>query len=197
MKEILETNLSDQPLLEMLDQILNEIACYDKLLYLREQLAAKNPSEQTLATKLFQLYTYANDYQKMSSKAIQLEKSQGNPDYGLHSIEALYLNSQVKGASPFLLNLAVGYLEKQKQAREAQGPLPQYFVQLYVKVYLAKGEYERVIEFLDKNEASFGMLIEKRKLMVKTLMKKGDKLGAVNELIGIIKTNYENVKGDF
>ena len=66
-----------------------------------------------------------------------------------------------------------------------------------MKVYLAKGEYERVIEFLDKNEASFGMLIEKRKLMVKTLMKKGDKLGAVNELIGIIKTNYENVKGEF
>lgn len=53
-------------------------------------------------------------------------------------------------------------------------------MQLYVKVYLAKGEYERVIEFLDKNEASFGMLIEKRKLMVKTLMKKGDKLGAAN-----------------
>lgn len=115
----------------------------------------------------------------------------------MYSIEALYLNSQVKGASPFLLSLAVGYLEKQKQAREAQGPLPQYFVQLYVKVYLAKGEYERVIEFLDKNEASFGMLIEKRKLMVKTLIKKGDNLGAVNELIGIIKTNYENVKGEF
>ena len=41
------------------------------------------------------------------------------------------------------------------------------------------------------------MLIEKRKLMVKTLMKKPDKLGAANELIGIIKTNYENVKGEF
>ena len=44
-KEILDTNLSDQPLLEMLDQILSEIACYDKLLHLREQLAAKNPSD--------------------------------------------------------------------------------------------------------------------------------------------------------
>jgi GTPase involved in cell partitioning and DNA repair len=113
-KEILDSNLSDQPLLEMVDQILNEIACYDKLLHLREQLAIKNPQDQTLATKLFQLYTYANDYQKMSAKAIQLEKSLGNPDYGLYSIEALYLNSQVKGASPFLINLAVGYLEKQR-----------------------------------------------------------------------------------
>lgn len=66
-----------------------------------------------------------------------------------------------------------------------------------MKVYLAKGEYDRVIEFLNKNEGSFGMLIEKRKLMFKTLMKKGDKLGAVNELIAIIKTNFENVNGDF
>jgi hypothetical protein len=48
----------------------------------------------------------------MSSKATQLEKSLGNADYGLYAIEALYLNSQVKGASPFLINLAVGYLEK-------------------------------------------------------------------------------------
>lgn len=64
-------------------------------------------------------------------------------------------------------------------------------------MYLAKGEYDRVIEFLDKNEASFGMLIEKRKLKFKTLMRKGDKLGAVNELLTIIKSNYENVNGDF
>ena len=34
----------------------------------------------------------------MSGKATQLEKSLNNPDYGLYSIEALYLNSQIKGA---------------------------------------------------------------------------------------------------
>ena len=28
-------------------------------------------------------------------------------------------------------------------------------------------------------------------------MKKGDKIAAINELIAIIKNNYENVKGDF
>lgn len=42
-KEILDQNVNDQPLMEMVDQILNEIACYDKLLYLREQMAVKNP----------------------------------------------------------------------------------------------------------------------------------------------------------
>lgn len=50
----------------------------------------------------------------MSSKATQLEKALGKPDYALYSIEALYLNSQVKGASPFLINLAIGFLEKQR-----------------------------------------------------------------------------------
>ncbi len=64
----------------------------------------------------------------MSAKASQLEKALGNPDYGLYAVQALYLNSQQRGASPFLINLAVGYLEKQRQSREAQGVLPQYFV---------------------------------------------------------------------
>ena len=60
----------------------------------------------------------------MSAKATQLEKLLGNPDYTLYSIQALYLNSQAKGASPFLINLAIGFLEKQRVAREKEGPLP-------------------------------------------------------------------------
>ncbi len=54
-----------------------------------------------------------------------------------------------------------------------------------------------MIEFLNANEASFGIILDKRKLVFKALLKKGDKVAAINELIGIIKTNYENVKGDF
>jgi len=64
-------------------------------------------------------------------------------------------------------------------------------------VYLAKGEYDKVIEFLAAHEASFGIILDKRKLVFKALMKKGDKIAAINELIAIIKNNYENVKGDF
>jgi hypothetical protein len=50
----------------------------------------------------------------MSAKASQLEKLQGKKDYALYAIEALYLNSQVKGASPMLINLAVAFVEKQR-----------------------------------------------------------------------------------
>lgn len=70
-------------------------------------------------------------------------------------------------------------------------------MQLYTKIYLAKGEYDKVIEFLNLHEASFGIILDKRKLIFKALLKKGDKIGAINELISIIKNNYENVKGDF
>ena len=70
-------------------------------------------------------------------------------------------------------------------------------MQLYSKVSLAKGDYDKVIEFLNKNEASFGMILDKRKLVFKALVKKGDKLAALNELISIVKANYENVKGEF
>ncbi len=96
--------------------------------------------------------------------------------------------------------MAIGFLEKQKLAREASSgdqPLPQYFVQLYAKIMLSKGEYDKVIDFLNKHEASFGMILDKRRLIFKTLLKKGDKLGAINELVSIIKTNYEKVQGDF
>jgi hypothetical protein len=50
---------------------------------------------------------------------------------------------------------------------------------------------------LNANEASFGIILDKRKLVFKALLKKGDKISAINELIAIIKNNYENVKGDF
>lgn len=174
------------------------MSCYERLLQIREKIALKNPQDQQLAVKLMQLYTYQNEYQKMSSKATQLEKLLGNPDYGLYSIEALYLNSQVKGASPFLINLAIGFLEKQRQQRASSGqPLPLYFVQLYTKIMLSKGEYDKVLDFLSQNEASFAMTLDKQKLIFKTLLRKGDKLGALNELLSIVRHNFENVNGDF
>ncbi len=42
-KEILDNNISDQPLLEQADTILQEISCYDKLLQVREKLSQKYP----------------------------------------------------------------------------------------------------------------------------------------------------------
>ena len=56
----------------------------------------------------------------------------------------------------------------------SQGPLPQYFVQLYAKIMLKKGEYDKVLDFLNIHEASFGMKIEKNKLVFKTHLLKGD-----------------------
>ena len=54
---------------------------------------------------------------------------------------------------------------------------------------LSKGEYDKVIAFLNQHEASFGMALDKKKLVVKALLKKGDKLSAVNELLSIIRHN--------
>ena len=44
-KEIIETNINDGPLLELLDSILQETECYEKLLLLREEMAKKNPAD--------------------------------------------------------------------------------------------------------------------------------------------------------
>ena len=41
------------------------------------------------------------------------------------------------------------------------------------------------------------MILDKKKLVFKALLKKGDILGAINEILAIIKFNYESVKGEF
>ena len=70
-------------------------------------------------------------------------------------------------------------------------------MQLYAKVLLAKGEYDKVLAFLTQHEVSFGIILDKKKLVFKVLVRRGDRLGAMNELLSIIKHNYLNVKGDF
>jgi hypothetical protein len=44
-----------------------------------------------MAIKLFNLYTYQNEYQKMSGRASTIEKSFGEKEFGLYSIQALYM----------------------------------------------------------------------------------------------------------
>ncbi len=66
-------------------------------------------------------------------------------------------------------------------------------MELYTKIMLKKGEFDKVLEFLNKHEQSFGIILDKRKLVYQTLYRKGDKLGAINELIAILKNNYENI----
>lgn len=111
-KEVIEGNINDQPLLELLDQVLTEVGSYELLLKMRESIAAKNPGDLQLAAKLFTQYTSQNDFQKMSVKATQLEKSLGNPDYALYAIQAYYLNSRTKGAPPLHLQMATALVEK-------------------------------------------------------------------------------------
>ena len=37
------------------------------------------------------------------------------------------------------------------------------------------------------------MILDKRKLVFRAHYKKGDKVGAINELLAIVKYNYENI----
>jgi len=73
-KEILDTKVSDGPLLEQVDVILQEIGCFERLLTLREKLAQMYPGDKQIAVKLFTQYTYQNEYLKMSTMAGKIEK---------------------------------------------------------------------------------------------------------------------------
>ena len=41
------------------------------------------------------------------------------------------------------------------------------------------------------------MILDKKKLVFKALLRKGDTIGAINELLSILKHNYERVDSEF
>lgn len=46
-----------------------------------------------MALRLFNLYTYQNEYQKMSGMASKIEKTFAEKEFALYSIQALYMHS--------------------------------------------------------------------------------------------------------
>eukprot|EP00347_Sterkiella_histriomuscorum_P023059 403336110 len=195
-KEILESKINDQQLLEQADVIMQEIGCYEKLLVLREKLQQLNPNDKQTAIKLFTQYTFMNEYQKMSGMANKIAMSFQEKEFALYSIQALYMLSQTKGASPMSIDLALAFIEKQRQTHykdDIQPSVPQYFVQLYFKILLAKKQFDKALEYLNQHEQSFGMILDKRRLVYQLKYKQGDIIGVIQELISIIKHNYQHV----
>ena len=79
--------------MEQVDTILQEMGCSERLLTVREKLVQKFPQDKQYAIRLFGLYTFQNEYQKMSAMASKIEKSFGEKEFGLFSIQALYMFS--------------------------------------------------------------------------------------------------------
>lgn len=71
--------------------------------------------------------------------------------------------------------------------------MPQYFVQLYYKIQLSKGNYQLAIDYVNQNDKSFPIILDKHRLIIKALYKKGDTVGCINELLTVIKNNFNNV----
>ncbi|CDW74130.1 UNKNOWN [Stylonychia lemnae] len=194
-KEILDSKVNDIPLLEQADTIMQEIGCYEKLLVLREKLQQMNPNDKQTAIKLFTQYTFMNEYQKMSGMANKIAMSFQEKEFGLYSVQALYMLSQTKNSLPMNIDLALAFIEKQRQTnyKDENKPLPQYFVTLYSKILVAKGKYEQALEYLKENEQSFGMILDQKRLIYSLKYKQGDIEGVIQELTQIIKSNYNNV----
>lgn len=131
----------------------------------------------------------------MSTMAGKIEKQFGEKEYGLYAIQALYMLSQAPGSAPFNLDLALGFIEKQRQAsyKDEMKPLPQYFVQLYTKLLVAKGQYDKALAYLEEHKGSFGMILDKHRMVTRILIKSGDVKGCIDHLIDVIKTNYQRL----
>lgn len=58
---------------------------------------------------------------------------------------------------------------------------------------MAKGNYDKAIDYVNQHTKSFGLILDKRRLIVKALHKKQDYVGCINEILGIIRDNFNNV----
>ena len=104
--------------------------------------------------------------------------------------------------SPLSLGLAIGFAEKymaKKQESNIEGyPIPQYFAKLYLKLLIAKQQYDKSTEFLQgEGKKSFDLWVEHRTWQLKIFMESGETEKTMQELVEMIRFNYTQVESDF
>lgn len=129
----------------------------------------------------------------------KIEKQFKQAEFGLYSIFALFLQSQEPSANKSTIDLCLMFIEKYKKTLgeqlQANGKVPQYFVQLYCKVLNAKLKFAESLDYLKAHKSSFGMTLDYNSCMVTTLLKSNDLLGCINFLsTEVIRSNYENIE---
>lgn len=58
---------------------------------------------------------------------------------------------------------------------------------------MAKGNHQKAIDYVIQNEKSFSMKLDKHRLIIKALYKKGDLVACLNELLLTINNNFNNI----
>jgi hypothetical protein len=62
-----------------------------------------------------------------------------------------------------------------------------------VKVKIAEKEFDVIVEFLEKYKSLFPIELDRQRIIIEILFKKGDLFPCINQIISTIHHNYLNI----
>ena len=81
---------------------------------------------------------------------------------------------------------------------DEKSPVPYNFAKLYLKLLLAKKDYEKAQNFITaEGPRSFDLWVERRQWQLRIFLESDQTEQAINEMIEMIKFNYTQVENDF
>lgn len=94
--------------------------------------------------------------------------------------------------------LAEKYMKKKQEQNEEEAPIPQYFTKLYLKMLVAKKDFDKAMEFLQgEGKRSFDLWVEQRMWALRIYIESDQTEKAIQELVEMIRYNYTQVEEDF
>lgn len=103
--------------------------------------------------------------------ASQLFNKFKEPRYALIQVELLYMD-HVNGGSPMSLQFSLAFAEKYLATLTQEPPMS--FSNLYLKLLVAKKDFEKAEAYLNKYKATFQLWVEHEQWMLKVLHGRGD-----------------------
>ena len=126
-----------------------------KYLEVVEHLLTKKPQDKELVFTMYEGSLHNNNFGQAAKMAAKMAQSFNEPAFSLPQIQCLYMDSQKHlggTGNPMALGLAIAFAEKfmaKKQEQNEEGaPIPQYFTKLYLKMLIAKKEFDKSTDFL-------------------------------------------------
>ena len=160
---MMKNEVTDQYVLDTLQRTISRMSSsrdffLEKFQHLTETLQAKHPNDVQLVKCVFAGSLRTNKFAQAAKMASKLANNFGEPKQILSQIQLLYMDSQ-HGGSPMSLQFAIVFADKYL-ASLAEQPSTN-FGNLYLKLMLAKKDFDKSESFLTKYDTTFRLWLEK------------------------------------
>ncbi len=158
-----------------------------RYLEVAEALQLKNPKDSALVKSVYEGALRSNKFDKAAKMASKMLNNFGDSSFSLIQIELLYLDYTHKGTQ-MSLQFAVAFAEKYINALKT--PPPMSFSNLYLKLLIARKEYDKAADYIVKYSATFQLWVERGIWELKILHSRGDTDGLMIRIEEMLTQNY-------